>query len=131
MKVFFKRSCGAICAALFMFAASMPAAYANIYCEGKIAYLSLNPDGSVNVSVGFGIWGICNVATTSVGNGAITFPPESCRAMFASMLASQKAGTSIGFYFTATASTSNGAECAAIGNWVWPNPAPYHMRILN
>jgi len=30
---------------------------------------------------------------------------------------------------TNAASTSNGAECSALGSWLWPNPAPYHLNL--
>ena len=130
MKTPMKRKRSAISAGVLASLISA-SAMANFTCEGKISYLALNPDGSVNVSVGFGTWGICNLSTTSVGNGNVTYTPEACRGWFASMLASQKAGHSLRFYFVSSANTNNGPECTAIGHWVWPNPAAYHMAILN
>jgi hypothetical protein len=81
------------------------------------------------VSVGFGAWYICN-QTTAIGTGGVTFSPEGCRAWYASILAAQKAGHFIRFYFSSSATTNNGAECGALGSWTWPNPAPYHMTIM-
>jgi hypothetical protein len=102
-------------------------ASAIVTCEGKITYLALNPDGSVNVAVnGYGTWGMCNLSTP-YSLGSVTFTPESCRAWYATFLAAQKAGSTIRLYFNTSANSANGAECTAIGHWVYPNPAPYHM----
>jgi hypothetical protein len=107
---------------------SLPA-YANFTCEGQIAYLGLSPDGSISVALaGFGVWYICS-QTSIQSTGGITYSPEGCRAWYASMLAAQKAGDPVRFFFTSSASTSNGAECTALGAWTWPNPAPYHFNV--
>jgi hypothetical protein len=37
------------------------AAHANIYCARKIAHLGLGQSGTVQVSVGYGVWYICEV----------------------------------------------------------------------
>jgi hypothetical protein len=105
-------------------------AAANFTCEGKIHYLGLGPDGNVTVDVGFGAWYICNLTSSFLGNGGITFTPEGCRGWYASILASQKAEDSIVFFFQSSASTGNGAECS-MGSWLTPNPSPYHMTVRN
>lgn len=105
-------------------------ASANFTCEGKITYLSLNPDGAVNYAVnGFGVWGLCNLSTTTTSNGATT-PPEACRGLYASMLAAQKSDTNVRVWFASSATTTNGTECTALGSWVAPNPAPYHIAFV-
>jgi hypothetical protein len=103
-------------------------ASANFTCEGEIQYLGLSPEGAVSVHVGFGVWYICN-QTVSITTGGVTYTPEGCRAWYATILAAQKAGTKIRFFFSSPANTSNGAECSAIGSWLWPSPAPYHMNV--
>jgi hypothetical protein len=103
--------------ALMLFSAS---ASATVDCQGKITYLGLNPDGTVNVNIGFGVWGICNLSTP-YSLGTVTFTPESCRAWYGTFLAAQKSGSTIRMHFV------SGPACAQIGHWVWPNPASYHM----
>jgi hypothetical protein len=104
-------------------------AHANFTCEGPVTYLGLSPEGVITVSVGFGVWYVCN-QTTAMGTGGVTFSPEGCRAWYASILTAQKAGHSIRFFFSSSANTNNGAECGALGSWTWPNPAPYHMTVM-
>ena len=126
-----KKTCRAratVCAALIAIVACGPAA-ANFTCEGKIAYLGLNPEGFVTVSVGFGVWYICSQSTSFV-NAGYTFTPEGCRAWYATFLANQKADTSIRFFFSSSVTNSNGPECTALGNWAYPTIAPYHMTVL-
>jgi hypothetical protein len=95
-------------------------ASASVDCQGKVTYLGLNPDGTVNVNIGFGIWGMCNVSST-YSLGSVTFTPESCRAWYSTFLAAQKSGSTIRMHFI------SGPACAQIGHWVFPDPAPYHM----
>ena len=129
MKIALRRARKMVCVGLTSLLVSTGAA-AHIYCTGQVSYLALNPDGTVNVGIGFGTWGLCNVSTPMT-TGGFTFTPESCRAWFASMLAAQKSGDTVRFFFVNAASTENGPECSAIGHWVWPNPAPYHMQIMH
>jgi hypothetical protein len=116
--------------AMVLGASALVPAHANFTCEGQITYLGLTPDGSINISVGFGTWGICSMTTTSNANGGVVYTPEGCRGWYATFLAAQKAGTAVRFYFNSSANTSNGAECSAIGHWVNPNPAAYFMVAL-
>ena len=106
-------------------------AFGAFTCQGKITYLGMNPEGLVQVSVnGYGVWYMCSQTTSFVGHGGITFTPEGCRAWYATFLAAQKTGSTIVFWFTSSASSNNGPECTALGSWVQPNPAPYHMSNL-
>jgi len=115
------------CAALLGILVSANAA-ATIFCEGPVTYLGLHSDGTLNVSVNnYGVWSICNLNTTFAGNGGRTYAPDTCRAWYAAILAAQKAGTSVMFYFESSASSANGPECNALGSWVIPNPSPYFM----
>lgn len=124
------RKAGVSIAALAMFAGSP--AFGAFTCEGKATYLGMNSEGLVTVSVGgFGVWYICNQTTSFAGNGGITYTPEGCRAWYATILAAQKSGSSIRFFFNTPASTNNGPECTALGSWVYPNPAPYHMNSMD
>lgn len=101
-------------------------AHANFTCYGTGSCLALNPDGLVTINIGFGVWSVCSVAATFTAYGT-TVPPESCRALYATFLAQQKAGHRVMFYFSSPASSSNGPECTALGTWVGPNPLPYHI----
>jgi hypothetical protein len=103
-------------------------AVANVMCEGAVTYLGMGSNGSLNVSVNnYGVWAICNLTMTFNGNGGQTFTPETCRAWYAAILAAQKSGTSVMFYFATSASSANGPECTALGSWVVPDPSPYFM----
>lgn len=116
------------CAVLLGMAASLPAR-ANFTCSGQISYLGLDYSGSLNVSVGFGIWNICSFTSTS-SNGGISIQPETCGAWYAAILASKKAGEPVMLYLTSSANTANGPECSAIGSWVVPSPLPYFLNVL-
>jgi hypothetical protein len=119
-----------VVAVTLLCAVSSPA-LANFTCDGKVTYLGLSPTGIVTVSVGFGTWYICDQTATYVGDGGVTFSPEGCRAWYASILAAQKAGHGLRFFFSSAASAGNGPECTALGSWVLPNPSPYHMTVLD
>jgi len=129
MKVAFRYARKMVCVGVVSLFVST-GANAAFTCAGQIAYLALNPDGTLTFGIGFGTWSICNVSSPST-TGGYTFTAESCRAWFASMLAAQKSGDSIRLYFNTAASGENGPECSAIGHWVWPNPAPYHIHIMH
>jgi hypothetical protein len=85
-------------------------------------HVSLGADGTLWVNAGYGVWAVCGVAQ-SWTSGAQTVAPETCRAWYAAMLRQQILGLPIVFYFNDLTS------CAAIGSWVVPAPAPYHMDI--
>ena len=95
------------------------AAPAGTTCEGLISSLAINTSGSLYVSIGYGTWAVCAVTSTSNG-----IAPETCRAWYAGLIAAQKAGHGVRFYF------SNGT-CQTIGNWVVATPNLYHMDLLN
>jgi hypothetical protein len=121
---------GLFVAALALFA--MSPAFGAFTCEGKVTYLGMNSEGLVTVSVGgFGVWYICNQTNPQTSNGGIVYTPEGCRAWFATILAAQKSGGTIRFFFNTSANTSNGPECTALGSWAYPNPAPYHMNSMD
>lgn len=105
-------------------------ASANISCGGKITYLGLGTSGMVTVNVGFGTWYLCEMTSAFAGNGGITFSPEGCRAIYAGLLAAQKADHPVSFSFASPANTTNGPECS-LGSWVVPNPSPYHVSFTN
>jgi hypothetical protein len=109
---------------------SMSPAFGAFTCTGTISYLGLSPEGMVTVAVnGFGVWYICNQTTAHTGNGGIVFSPEGCRAWYAAILAAEKSGTPVTFFFNTSANTNNGPECTALGSWTYPSPAPYHMNV--
>ena len=100
---------------------------ANITCEGLVTYLGIDSSGGLNVSVNnYGVWGICNLNVTFTGNGR-TYAPDTCKAWYAAILAAQKTGTGVMFYFESGVNSANGPECPAIGTWVVPNPSPYFI----
>jgi len=114
------------CAALLAVVVSTNAS-ATTYCEGLVTSVGIDSDGQFLVSVNnFGVWSICNLKAAFVGNG-VNFAPETCRAWYASVLAAQKAGTSVMLYFSTSAEAYNGAACTGIGSWVVPNPSPYYL----
>lgn len=116
------------CAAVLAVMASTNA-NANFTCEGPISYLGMNPEGVITVSVGFGVWYLCNQTSAYTVNG-LTYPPEGCRAWYATLLAAKTSGQVVRFFFSSAAGTSNGPECTALGSWVWPSPGPYHMNVM-
>jgi len=100
-------------------------ASANFTCEGKVGYLGLSPDGVITVNVGFGTWYICD---QTAGNGS--FSPAGCKTWYSTILAAKLADQSVRFFFASSIEANNGAACTALGSWVWPNPAPYHMNVM-
>jgi hypothetical protein len=104
-------------------------AHANFTCEGPVSYLGLSPEGLITVSVGFGAWYVCN-QTTAMSFRGVAFSPEGGRAWYAAILAAQKTEQSIRFFFSSAATTNNGAKCGVLGNWTWPDPAPYDMTVM-
>jgi hypothetical protein len=104
-------------------------ASANFTCSGQISYLGMSPEGVITVSVGFGVWYICNQTSTYTVNG-LTYTPEGCRAWYASLLAAKTSGQAVRFFFGSVAESANGAECGAVGNWAWPSPGPYHFNLM-
>jgi Na+-driven multidrug efflux pump len=107
--------------ALAMITAGREAAAA-ILCTGVPAYVSLGSDGALWVNAGYGVWAVCSVAHSWTSGGQ-SVVPETCRAWYAAMLRQHILGLPIAFYFNDLTS------CAAIGSWVVPAPAPYHMDI--
>jgi hypothetical protein len=104
-------------------------ASANFTCSGQVAYLGMNAEGVVTVSVGFGVWYICNQSSAYTVNG-LTYTPEGCRAWYASLVAAKTSGQAVRFFFSSPAESSNGPECNAVGNWAWPSPGPYHFNLM-
>lgn len=100
---------------------SATAAGAVATCEGTLSYLAINSWGSVYVNVGYGTWAVCGIRTTYTSPG-VTIEPETCRAWYAAFLAAQRGGGSIRLYFSDPITS-----CASVGNWVVPNPLPYHI----
>lgn len=107
-----------------------PGAYANFTCEGRITYLGLGPTGLVTLNIGFGTWYICD-QTSSYAGYTTTYSVEGCKAWYAAILAAQKAGHSLRFYFPSAGGGNNGPECSALGTWVAPNPSAYHMTVMD
>lgn len=103
-------------------------AHANIACKGNVSYLGLNSDGSMHISVGFGIWRICNF-NSAFANGGVTIEAATCRAWYAGILASKASGTQVSIYLSSSASGTNGPECSAIGTWTAPSPLPYFLDV--
>jgi hypothetical protein len=114
-------------AALLACIATLPA-HANIACKGSVSYLGLNSDGSMHISVGFGIWRICNF-NSPFTNGGVTIESATCRAWYAGILASKASGAQVSIYFTSSANGNNGPECSAIGTWTAPSPLPYFLDV--
>lgn len=124
-----RRWCGALASALIGFVVGTPVAHAYFACTGPITYLAINNAGHLYIQLNFGVWSICNLRD-SYTNGGSTVYPETCRAWYAGLLASQKVWHSATLYFPSEGNPStNGPECAAIGNWVSPNPLPYHLDV--
>jgi hypothetical protein len=104
-----------------LFAAALLAcapSHAAFTCTGQISRLSVNTAGSVYVSIGYGTWAICGL---SAPFGEVA--AETCRAWYAALLAAQRAGESVQFYF------NTGSGCTAVGDWVVVTPNLYHMDL--
>lgn len=124
-----RRARRVFCAALLTMTIAGNAA-ANFTCNGKVTYLGLSTDGVLHVSVGsFGVWYVCSLTSTYVGNER-TYTPEACRGWYATILAAQKADSSVEFYFGSSGQGTNDGQCVALGSWQVPTTSPYHMRSL-
>ena len=113
-----RKTCLAFALTILLFASQ--ASHAAMTCLGPITYLAINTGGSVYVSVGSGIWAICSVATPFGGVAT-----DTCKAWYASLLAAQKTGQRVQFYFT------TGTTCSAVGDWVVVTPNLYHMDLMD
>ena len=121
-----KKMCVAMGATSLLFAQS---AFANFSCSGTVQYLAVNSGSSLYVVIGtFGVWAICGL-NGSTSNGGTTVNVDACKAWYSALLANQKTGSVITFYFASASNGANGPECTALGTWVLPNPVPYHMEI--
>jgi len=95
---------------------SFPAsAWANTSCSGSIVFLGADNAGNVYVDLSYGIWEVCNLSQPFTANG-VTVTTDSCKAWYAGLLATQKAGTSATLYFYSS------TACGSYGNWVIPSP---------
>jgi hypothetical protein len=88
-------------------------------CAGRVAYLALGQGGTVQVSIGFGVWYLCDLG--SARNG---FTLEACRGAYASLLAAHAQGRRVSIFFNVPEPTA----CSAFGSWIDTNPSPYHLR---
>jgi len=94
---------------------SLPAsAWANTSCSGSIDFLGADNAGNVYVDLGYGVWELCNLSQAFTDNG-VTVAIDSCKAWYAGLLASQKAGTTATLYFYGS------TACGSYGNWVTPS----------
>ncbi|MES1192618.1 MAG: hypothetical protein ABUS47_16275 [Steroidobacter sp.] len=98
--------------------------YANFSCTGKSNIVGVSTNGTVYVSIGFGIWEICNINSAT---GSLT--PDVCKSLYAAMLAANKSNTSLRMYFNNATDSNNGPSCSAIGNWVG-TPSFYDLETL-
>lgn len=119
--------------AVLTFLASLLAtvAHAQFVCSGPVSSLALGPSGTVQVSLGsFGVWYLCELSTSD-SYGGVTFTSDGCKGIYAMLLTAQATGQSVTMNFTSSDSGgSNGTDCAALGSWVQPNPAPYYINTL-
>lgn len=82
-------------AALVAWLLTSSTAGATALCLRPLEYVFLNTQsGQVMVNLGFGVWVLCHVSTTANG-----VSPETCRAMYASLLSAKTSGQRVGFYF--------------------------------
>lgn len=116
-----------VCAPILSCAASTPS-LANFTCSGPISYLGASSNGSIYLSIGFGVWPICSL-NSSYTNAGVTIDPATCRGWYAAILASKKAGDPVTLYFSSSANTANGPECSAVGSW-GISAQPYFLDVL-
>lgn len=97
--------------------------YANFSCSGYPNTVGVSTAGNVYVNIGFGMWDICSLNTTTSNN----ITPETCKAQYAALLASNKTHTTVKMYFNNATDTNNGPSCSTIGSWA-NTPSFYHLE---
>ena len=106
---------------LLIFSIYATSANAAIVCTGKLKRVAMSPGGTVQVDYGYGVHYLCRF-TESYGG----FSPDTCKAMYSTLLTAFAAKHEVSFYFD-----SNGyASCADLPNWSALSPAPYHIALL-
>jgi hypothetical protein len=99
-------------------------AHAGFSCPGQVAYLGSGNDGAVQVSVGNGVWTICNL--TSIYNGSTT--PQGCQGWYSMLISAKLAGRSVVIFFNSDAVGNDGiTSCSNLGDWT--QRTPYHIGL--
>ena len=100
-----------VAAGLLVGMVSTANASTQLTCEGKLTYLALDAGGSVNIGIdgNIPVHGVCNML---VDDGYRT-SPESCKAMYATLLAIRMAERSVRVYYNDPALTA----CTQIVPW--------------
>lgn len=104
------------------------AAYANNFlCGGPVNYLAMSSSGLVNVDLGFGIIGICNVSSAA---GQVS--PDACRSWYASLLTARSTGKRVTLYWNVTQPDNVGLQfgaCTSANFGSWTFRPPYHFQL--
>lgn len=87
-------------------------------CEG-VPNVSMNMEwGIISMDIGYGTWDICSIRFDRNG-----LSKEVCPAIWKAALLAESEGKKVQFTFDAP-----GLTCYDLGDWVAPNPFPYHMN---
>jgi hypothetical protein len=87
-------------------------------CEG-VPNVSMNLEwGIVSMDIGYGTWDICSIRFDRNG-----IKKEVCPTILRAALLAESEGKKVQFAFDAP-----GMTCADFGDWVAPDPFPYHMN---
>jgi len=87
-------------------------------CEG-IPNVSMNLEwGIISMDIGYGTWDICSIRFDRNG-----LNKDVCPTIMKAALLAESEGKQVQFTFDAP-----GMTCADFGDWVAPNPFPYHMN---
>jgi hypothetical protein len=88
-------------------------AHANFSCSGNVGMLAVDSSSQLLINNGYGAWYVCTLTGAEL---------ERCKAWYAGALASQKVGQKVRLWFNSTSTGDNGANCTALGSWVFATP---------
>jgi len=87
-------------------------------CEG-VPNVSMNLEwGIISMDIGYGTWDICSIRFDRNG-----IKKEVCPTILKAALLAESEGKKVQFTFDAP-----GMTCSDFGDWVVPNPFPYHLN---
>lgn len=98
-----------------------PSAHANLFCSGTLTRLSMHPNGTLQINIGYGTHYLCSF-TQNFG----FFTPETCRAVYSLLLSAYHAKSVVTLGFSA-----NYTVCEDLPDWDVFNPSPYHIALVN
>ena len=110
-----------ILSAILILCVLAPSAQANLFCTGTLTRLSMHPNGTLQINIGYGTQYLCSF-TQNHG----TFTPETCRAVYSLLLSAYHAQSPVTLAFT-----GNYVTCQDLPDWASFDPSPYHIALTN